>query len=147
MYIINTLSLVQSVQKQPRTLAFPPIEAKFANRVCGVSPEAHEICMNNVNGEDGNFGLSMDTYAALRDALSPGAGLDQMNRVMIQNVASSLDSLIPSGDKIVRIRLSAWLRDVVTFATTNSVYGPQNPFKRADIRDDFWYVPLSALLG
>ncbi|PQE14176.1 cytochrome P450 protein [Rutstroemia sp. NJR-2017a BVV2] len=102
-YIINSLSLIQSVQKQPRTLAFHPIEAKFANRVCGVSPEAHEICMNNVNGEDGNFGLIMDTHAALRDGLLPGAGLDQMNRAMIQNVASSLDSLIPSGDKVVQI--------------------------------------------
>ncbi|KAM3077156.1 hypothetical protein ACMFMG_003377 [Clarireedia jacksonii] len=138
MYIINNVSLIQFVQKQPRTLAFPPIAAKFASRVCGVSPEATKICMTNVNGEDGNFGLSMDSHVAIRDALLPGAGLDQMNRLMIENVANSVDSLIPSGHKIVQIGLSAWLREMITLATTNSVYGPQNPFKRADIRDDFW---------
>ena len=66
----------------------------------------------------------------MQSAVNPGAGLDEMNHMMIQNVAVSMGALIPSGEKSVRIGLSNnWLRDVVTPATTNSVYGPQNPFK------------------
>ncbi|ESZ97926.1 putative cytochrome P450 [Sclerotinia borealis F-4128] len=138
MYIVNSLPLIQSIQKQPKDLAFPPIEAKFANQICGVSPEASKILMSNVNGDDGNFGLSMESYHAMRGALTPGSGLDQMNRIMIQNVAASLDDLMPSGKKSVNIKLSEWLRRVVTKATTNSVYGPQNPFKEAGVQDSFW---------
>ena len=56
---------VQAIQKQPKELAFPPIEAKFASRICGSSAEAHKILMTNVNGDEGDWGLSMESYAAM----------------------------------------------------------------------------------
>lgn len=150
MYVVNSLELIQAIQKQPKTLAFPPIEAKFANTICGVSPEAHKILITNVNGDEGDWGLSMESYAAMRAALAPGAGLDKMNRVMIQNIAGSLDDLIPAGSGYVNINLSHWLRDIVTLATTNSVYGPQNPFKDREVQDSFWQFEnqmMSILVG
>ena len=138
MYIVTTPDLIQCIQKQPKTLAFPPIEAKFATKVCGSSEEAHSILMKNVNGDDGDWGLSMESYASMRAALSAGPGLDEMNRVMIQNIAASLDSLQLSSGSRTKIQLSGWLRQHVTAATTNSVYGPQNPFKDLEVADAFW---------
>lgn len=41
--------------------------------------------MNNVNGDKGDWGLSMESYAAMRSALLSSPDLDKMNRVMIQN--------------------------------------------------------------
>ena len=140
MYIVTALDLIQKIQKQPKVLAFPPIEAKFASQVCGSSADAHAILMKNVNGDEGSWGLSMESYEAMRAALKPGAALDDMNHLMFQNIATSLDKLIPHGDKDVRTKLSKWLRDSVTDATTNAVYGPQNPFKDHDVADAFWYV-------
>ncbi|KAA8567833.1 hypothetical protein EYC84_008288 [Monilinia fructicola] len=107
--------------KLPKVLAFPPIEAKFANQIWGISAETHKILMTNANGDEGDWGLSMESYPALKSALSPGAGLDAMHRAMIQNVAGSLDGLIPAGSARANIKLSEWLRNVVTIATTNSV--------------------------
>ncbi|KAH8651557.1 cytochrome P450 [Tricladium varicosporioides] len=150
MYIVTTPDLIQDIQKRPKTLAFPPIEAKFATTVCGASAEAHNILLKNVNGDEGDWGLSMDSYSAMRAALLPGPGLDEMNRLMIQNVAASLDSLIPTGKKSTTMKLSAWLRRTVTAATTNSVYGPQNPFKDPEIEDCFWQFEhdlMSILVG
>ena len=138
MYIITTPELIQAVQKLPKALAFPPIEAKFASKVCGSSAEAHKILMKNVNGDEGDWGLSMESYAAMRAALAPGQGLDQMNRTMIQNISASLDGLIPCGEKKKNMGLAKWLRSTITAATTNSVYGPKNPFKDQAVEDGFW---------
>ncbi|KAJ0117817.1 hypothetical protein J7T55_002017 [Diaporthe amygdali] len=57
MYVVTKPELIQTVQKQHRTLAFPPIEAKFASTVCGASHEAQEILAKNVNGDEGDLGL------------------------------------------------------------------------------------------
>lgn len=54
-YIMMTLELIQQVQKLPKVLAFPPLEAKFASQICGVSTEAHNILLKNVNGDEGNW--------------------------------------------------------------------------------------------
>ncbi|KAL2038132.1 hypothetical protein N7G274_009079 [Stereocaulon virgatum] len=54
-YIVTTPGLVQAIQKQPKVLAFSPIEAKVAIQVCGSSKDAHKILMNNVNGDEGDW--------------------------------------------------------------------------------------------
>ena len=145
MYIVTTPELIQAIQKQPKVLAFPPIEASFATRVCGTSEEAHKILMRNVNGDEGDWGLSMDTYAAIKDATAPGPQLDKVNDVMVQNIAASLDNLERLAEQHENIGLAEWLRSVVTAATTNSVYGPQNPFKDHAVEDGFWYIMLNGL--
>lgn len=138
MYVVTKPELIQIVQKQHKTLAFPPIEAKFASKVCGASPEAQAILDKNVNGDDGDFGLSMESYAAMRAALKPGSHLDDMNRVMIQEIAKSLDVLQPAKGETRRIGMNTWLRDAITTATTRSVYGPMNPYDNKEIADAFW---------
>ena len=139
MYIVTSPALIQAVQKQPKTLAFPPIEAKFACQICGSSPEARDILMKNVNGDEGDWGLSMESYSAIKGALAPGAELDGMNRIMIQNVAASVDR-IGNDDQPVRVKLAEWLRTTITMATTNAVYGPSNPYKNEAVQNGFWYV-------
>ena len=61
MYIVTQPDLIQATQKQPKVLAFPPIEAKFASKICGVSQGAESIVDDNVNGEEGDTGMSMES--------------------------------------------------------------------------------------
>ena len=139
MYVVASIQLIQTIQKQAKALAFPPIEAKFASKVCGASKEAHAILMNNVNCDEGHWGMSIESFEGMRAALKPGEDLDKMNRAMIQEVAGCLDELasqVVSGS--CQIEISKWMRDVVTLATTNSVYGPENPFKEKEVVDGFW---------
>ena len=142
MYIVTTLELIQAIQKQPRVLAFPPVEAKFASKICGASAEAHKILMTNVNGDEGDWGLSMESYEAMRSTLAPGPGLHEMNYKMVQNIAASFDNLIPASEEQATIELGKWLFNHITTATTNSVYGAQNPFKVSDVMTGFWYDSL-----
>ena len=138
MYVVTKSELIQTVQKQHKTLAFPPIEAKFASKVCGASLEAQAILDKNVNGDEGDFGLSMESYAAMRAALKPGAELDDVNRIMIEEISRSLDSLQPNKGESRKIGLYTWLRVAITTATTRSVYGPMNPYDDKVIADAFW---------
>lgn len=137
MYIVTKPELIQQVQKQPRTLAFPPVEAKFATTVIDLSKEGQAVLARNLNGDEGDHGLSMETYAAMRAALHPGSALDDMNRAMLAEINKSLDELAPGISK-KQLGLFGWLRDNLTLATTRAVYGPLNPFDDHKIRDAFW---------
>lgn len=150
MYVVTKPELVQIIQKQHRILAFPPIEAKFASAICGASKEARAILSINVNGDDGDHGLSMGAHAAIREALKPGPQLDDMNRHMIQEIAKALDGLQPAPGETKRIGLYTWLRDAITTATTRSVYGPINPYDDKAIAGAFWEFEsglMSVLIG
>lgn len=57
-----------------------------------------------------------------------------MNRVMAQEVAASIDRV--KGEKAVQ--LFEYIRHEITMASTESVYGPQNPFRDPVIEDSFW---------
>lgn len=138
MYVVTTPELVQMVQKQHRVLAFPPVEAKFASTVCGVSPETQALLLQNVNGDEGDHGLSMESHAAMRAALKPGSQIDEMNRAMLYEIAGSLDLLEPDKGTTRQINMYEWLRDTITTATTRSVYGPMNPYDDKAIADAFW---------
>lgn len=138
MYIVSTPELVQLVQKQWKVLAFPPIEAKFASKVCGVTPATEALLLKNVNGDEGDHGLSMEAHAAMRSALKPGTQIDEMNRVMIHEIASALDRVEPARGATREINLYEWLRDTITTATTRSVYGPMNPYDDKAVADAFW---------
>lgn len=76
----------------------------------------------------------------MRAGLKPGPQLDEMNRVMIQEIANSLDALQPAKGEARTVGLYTWLRDAITIATTRSVYGPMNPYEDKAIADAFWYV-------
>ena len=138
-YVATSVELIKQIQKMPKQLAFPPIAAQFAMTVCASSKEANDILKINVNGEQGDdWGYTMTFYKILQPSLAPGPALDAMNRVMIQNVAASMEKLNSMNGKSFRIELSKWLRYEVTMATTNSVYGPMNPFKDPKVENAFW---------
>jgi hypothetical protein len=134
LYVINATSLIPSVQRQHKVLAFPPLEAKLAMNVCGSSKTTNEILNTNVNGDEGFWGYSVTHYKALHPPLFPGPGLDAMNRVMAQKVMGSLDSIQSSKT----IKLFDFIKQEITLATTDSVYGQHNPFQDPAVVDSFW---------
>ncbi len=138
-YVINSVELIVATQRYPKTLAFPPIEAKMGIRLNGASETANKIIMKNVNGDEGDWGLSMDTYKCMRTAMTPGSGLDSMNRVMIQELAASMEKLhVEKSSSSITIGLMEWLRHEITLATTYAVYGPQNPYRDENVENGFW---------
>lgn len=140
-YVVNSLELIAAVQRHHKALAFPPIEAKMGRRMNAWSDEADKIIMKNVNGDEGDWGMSMESYKVMRSALTPGADLDAMNRIMIQNIAASVEKLRPGNiSSTTEVNLMQWLRHELTMATTRAIYGPQNPYADCNVENGFWWV-------
>ncbi|MCJ1391523.1 hypothetical protein MMC18_004387 [Xylographa bjoerkii] len=106
--------------------------------LAGSSKEANAIATTNINGDDGDWGLSMDFNKVVYPALTPGAPLEAMNMITIASIAQSLDQLQAGGGTSTTIGLNRWIRHELTLAITDSVYGPRNPFKNRAIEDAFW---------
>ncbi|KAK4206274.1 cytochrome P450 [Rhypophila decipiens] len=139
MYVATKPDLIQTVQKQPKILAFEPIAAKFSNVVCGVGKEAGDAMHRNIFGDEPGPSLFVAWHKLTYEALRPGPGLDALNRIMIKNVAESLDKIAPANARDHRtIGMTSWLRDTITQATTRAVYGPNNPFEDPAIAEAFW---------
>lgn len=79
----------------------------------------------------------MEFDTAMRDRLRTGPQLDDMNRMIAQKIAKSLDLVEPAEGESRTIGLYGWLKDAITTATTRSVYGPMNSYDDKEIADAF----------
>lgn len=100
--------------------------------------------MSNASGDGGELVLSKELIGQIRSVILSGPDLDKMNHVMTRSIAASLDSLEVSTDK-AKLKLDEWLRRNVTIATTNSIWGPQKPYKDDSMADAFWFVTSAHL--
>ncbi|KAK0673550.1 cytochrome P450 [Cercophora samala] len=137
MYVVSSPDLIQSIQKQHRAFSIDPILMKFSSIIAGSSKEADDILMKNVDGEDGEHGVAHESHIALKEGTKP-ANIDEMNRDMLREVATSLDILEPPVGQTKKIKLYSWLRTTLTSATTKAVYGPLNPYDDQSVADAFW---------
>ncbi|KAL9622344.1 MAG: hypothetical protein Q9160_003355 [Pyrenula sp. 1 TL-2023] len=71
-------------------------------------------------------------------SLAPGPGLDAMTRIMVSNVAMSMERLDETVTEGGSLQLRSWLRHEITLASSNAVYGPMNPFLNKEVEDAFW---------
>lgn len=119
-------------------MAFPPLEATLAMRVCGSSKTANDILSTNINGDEGFWGYSITFYKAIHAPLSPGPDLDAMNRAMAQGVTVAMDRLSCNQTGGNVIGLLEFIKHEITLATTDSVYGPHNPFNDPVVENGLW---------
>lgn len=131
---MNSALLIPAVQREYKALAFPPIAANGAKSVCGSSKIANDILDTNVNGEEGDWGYSMTYYKRIHAALAPGPALDAMNRVMAEKISASMDKL----EQGRTVQLFDFVKHEIAMASTDSVYGPKNPFKDPAVEQRFW---------
>ncbi|KAL2115490.1 hypothetical protein VTJ04DRAFT_9745 [Mycothermus thermophilus] len=124
LYVINDPALITRVERQPRIIAFAPLEANATGEVLGMSGEAKRILKKDPTGPDGHF---ITFHQQVRPVLSPGPALDEMNRRSVQSLASSLESLRMKGSTVVE--LFDWVRHEIVMATTDAEYGVHNPFR------------------
>ena len=135
LYILNSTELIPVAQRQVRILDFAPVEAKVAINVMGAGPDGRKVLVRNQNGvEDFSYAIKFDK--AIHPAVSPGSKLDGMNRVSIQKVSEAVESLAARTPQT--LNLFEWVKKEITFATTEAVYGPHNPFRDAKIEEAYW---------
>lgn len=123
MYIVNSTELIPLLQKQWRTVSFAAIAADAGHTV-GMSKEANEIMHRDLTSEHG-FSVSWPRYIV--PAMSPGKDLDAINRRSVEVLADEMKTLKTRGT--VKLGLSQWSRQMMVTATTEAVWGPQNPYR------------------
>ncbi|KAI1085984.1 cytochrome P450 [Rostrohypoxylon terebratum] len=133
LYVVNSISLIPVVQRQFRTLSFTAIEAAVAKNVIGVSKRTNDIISSNVTDDQGYL-MSFARY--IHPTLSAGSSLDAMNRRAVQVIADSLEKWAEEGP--TNVKMFQWIRHELVRATTESVYGPQNPFRDPEM-EKAWY--------
>ncbi|KAF2118645.1 cytochrome P450 [Lophiotrema nucula] len=138
MYIISSPPLITAIQKLTKAVSFATMAAKASGRVAGCSDAALEIINNNVDLSKGPESDSFvhSFFKAIVPPLRPGSSLDAMNRIMIENISGSTNALAKRTP--TRINLAKWLRREITLATTNAVYGPENPYADEENEQAFW---------
>ncbi|KAI1123775.1 cytochrome P450 [Nemania abortiva] len=130
-YVVFSVPIIQSIQKQSKSFAFQPIQARFSVRLCGASKDAYRILQTDIDTGTGEYGT---IFSAMHHALSPGKFLNEMNIISADSIRDSIND-IPCGTSI---KLDEWLRHRITLATTDAVYGPYNPFKDKEVHNAFW---------
>jgi len=141
-YVVNSPDLALAVQRHPKALSFWYLEALFGKRLAAISEDAGNKIMTNVHGEEeeaeegGGTSLFWDGITFLTKILKPGPGLDGMNRTMIQTITDLLNEF--DDKESGTVDLWEWIRHAMTMATTESTYGPLNPYKGEDVEKAFW---------
>ena len=139
-YVANQPELVQAVYRNNKAFSFATLAAEVVSRLSMSSRETTRILLDNVMGERGEIGYSMEGYKGMHAALAPGPSLNQINNSIIPDVAAAVARLNP-GPGTIRIHLYQWVRHTITMATSNAVYGTKNPFREPEIYHAFWYSP------
>jgi hypothetical protein len=109
--------------------------AQASVKVARFSKTATDIVNTITHGEEGDSGMVMTFHDATQPALAPGMQLDAMNRVMLGLVAAALNRM--REQEVMKVKLFNWVKGQITMATTNSAYGPANPYKGPEILDAF----------
>jgi hypothetical protein len=123
MYIVNSTELIPLLQKQWRTVSFAAIAAD-AGITVGMSKEAVSIMRQDLTSE---HGFSVGWPRFILPAMNPGKDLDAINRRSVQVLADEMKTLQAKGP--VKLGLSQWSRQTMVTATTEAVWGHQNPYR------------------
>jgi hypothetical protein len=124
-YVVNSLHLIQSIDRQINAVAFTPIELRAVDKTMGASKET----LDKISGDQllTDKGYFMSFPRSVAAGASPGLGLDALNRTAINTIAESLDKLASQGPTV--IELFGWVQHEVFAATMEATYGPHNPFR------------------
>ena len=140
-YVVNSPELVLEVQRQTKSLSFQPFVAAMLPKLFLVDEDAMTIVKRNMDGEEGQWGLIPDTHRETWPVLAPGPQLDILVESMLTNLLPFLNQIADAEETDVPIDLYAWVRHAFTLAGTDTLYGPDNPFRlEPGLEDAFWYV-------
>ncbi|GAB1317462.1 hypothetical protein MFIFM68171_07672 [Madurella fahalii] len=134
-YVVNSTSLIPVVQRQFRVLSFNALEASIAQDVIGVSKPVQEIIARDVSRDEGYL-MSFPKY--IHPAVHAGPHLDAMNKKAVEVLAEALDQHAKNSKGSPKVKLFTWIRHELMLATTDSVYGPHNPYRDPNM-EEAWF--------
>ncbi|KAL8920373.1 MAG: hypothetical protein Q9172_004540 [Xanthocarpia lactea] len=137
-HIINSPDLVVAVQKNPRIYDFSVFANTMLPRLFDLDKKTMKLASTNIEHPGGSRNLVVEINRIFHRCLSPGPSLEKMERVALPRLLCYFEELGSRTDATT-LDLFAWLRSVMTVASTEAIYGPENPFsKRPQLEQAFW---------
>jgi hypothetical protein len=131
-YAIWSPSLVQSALRN-KDLTFDVFGIEFAENVFGLNKETMSIIQGT-----GSIGESLVSkmMSAIKPAMT-GQNLYRMNTRALEYIGSCINSIGREGLDVPNVY--QWLRELMTQATAEAIYGVENPFmKDPALVDALW---------
>ncbi|KAI1840431.1 hypothetical protein JX266_013358 [Neoarthrinium moseri] len=136
-YLVNTPSLIASVDCHSDTISFAPYVVQFAKRILEPSRHALDPLANDLLESNGPMELRRETLKVIHDTLAPGKHLRAMTQAMLAAVVSHTkfqDAI--EGDTM---QLFDWTRKIVIRASPDDIYGAEkNPYQDDLVYNGFW---------
>lgn len=141
MYIINAPDLIAAVQRNSKNLLFSPIVPGMIPRFFDVDRDVISSTAKNLRDGDGEWINAHPLHMANSVQLPPGRNLDSIIRKMQAALNPLMDQLQgqTKGDEDAVIGLFAWIKKSSGLASTDAIYGQENPFRlQPELIDAFW---------
>lgn len=138
MYVVTSPRLVAACDRRVKIVSFAPYVVEFARRMLLASQHTLDLLSENLLEERGVVSLRTESMESIKQSLMPGNNLNVMARAFLKSFVTFLDSDIGVNGEM--ISLFPWLRECITIASTDAVYGLHNPMRDPKIREGFWYV-------
>ena len=126
LYVINDPTLISAAMRS-RHLSFDPFVIEFAGNTFGMTPPQLDVYSQTAN-------LEAMTHTIHRSLT--GDNLLRMNVRALADIAAAINAVRPA-EAFEAPDVFEWLRNVVTMASTNALFGKNNPFDLSDV-ERFW---------
>lgn len=137
-HIVSSPELMHSLHKVPKAVSFWFMEAQFTTLLGGMSKRSSSNLLANLNPDSRDSSLLIEGLKVTQQAMSPQGGVEDMSRAAAEVTARRLDALSKPEGGGRNVDLWAWVQHEMTVATTESVYGPANPYRDERVEAGFW---------
>ncbi|KAF2475216.1 cytochrome P450 [Lindgomyces ingoldianus] len=137
-HVVSSGELMHSLHKLPKSVSFWFMEAKFTTQLGGMSERSSASLTANLHPESRDSSLLIEGLKATQHAMSPQGGVEDMNRAAAKVTKERLDELLSKPESRRNVDLWAWVQHEITVVTTESVYGPANPYRDEKVEVGFW---------
>nr|POE86620.1 25-hydroxycholesterol 7-alpha-hydroxylase [Quercus suber] len=136
-YIVTSLPQVLEVQKNSKRASFSAVGSRVCSKLGGVSQDNHQLLLFNPAATDvTKASFFSECRTSLRASVSSGPSYTAVLRSIEKHMQGLYTSSVQSiGAPVL---LYTWLQQQVCLVSTNSIYGPHNPFQDPEIAKAFW---------
>ncbi|OLN81971.1 25-hydroxycholesterol 7-alpha-hydroxylase 3, partial [Colletotrichum chlorophyti] len=123
--------LIQAVYRN-RNLSFEPYAVEFAYKSLGFSKETNKLL------QEQGHSLVPEFFEGIQVGMG-SKYVHRMNTNALSYVATMLENMSQGSESFQAANFFVWVRDLMTVATTEALYGPGNPFKNhPNLLEDAW---------
>lgn len=122
-YVVTAPDLIAAIFRNGKVFSFDPFLFQTSEKVMDIQGKYLEIIKKPLEVEGGENYMA-DIHKAMYDALASPQALLDMERDAFGLLAKYLNGIATDG---VETKWYRWIRDVISSAAADAMYGPDNP--------------------